>query len=57
MKILLLIWFFISLVNLTVWGILEATVGGIHPWWLYVAVPPGAVLGALYAIGIGRPRR
>jgi hypothetical protein len=57
MKVLLIIWFCVSLVNLTVWGILESTVGDIHPWWLYVAVPPGAVLGTLYAIGVGRPRR
>ncbi|RBY97342.1 hypothetical protein DQ237_04985 [Blastococcus sp. TF02-8] len=56
MKVLTTIWLCISLVNLVVWGILELTVGGIHPWWLYVAGPPGAVLGTLYALGIGRPR-
>ncbi|RBY92154.1 DUF1707 domain-containing protein [Blastococcus sp. TBT05-19] len=55
MKVLTIIWLCISLVNLVIWGILELTVGGIHPWWLYVAGPPGAVLGTLYAIGIGRP--
>ncbi len=36
---------------------IRATVGGVHPWFLYVALPPGAVLGLLYAIGIGRPPR
>ena len=56
MKVLTIIWLCISLVNLVVWGILELTVGGVHPWWLYVAAPPGAVLGTLYALGIGRPR-
>lgn len=56
MKVLTIIWLCISLVNLVIWGILELTVGDIHPWWLYVAGPPGAVLGTLYAIGIGRPR-
>jgi hypothetical protein len=40
-----------------VWGIVEYTVGSVHPWFLYVALPPGAVLGILYALGIGRPRR
>ncbi|TYP88067.1 DUF1707 SHOCT-like domain-containing protein [Blastococcus xanthinilyticus] len=55
MKVLTTIWLCISLVNLVLWGILELTVGGIHPWWLYVALPPGAVLGTLYAIGVGRP--
>lgn len=57
MKVLTVVWLCIGLVNLVVWGILELTVGGVHPWWLYVAAPPGAVLGTLYAIGIGRPRR
>ena len=55
MKVLAIVWLCISLVNLLVWGILEVTVGGIHPWWLYVALPPGAVLGMLYVAGIGRP--
>ncbi|MGY1724865.1 DUF1707 SHOCT-like domain-containing protein [Blastococcus sp. SYSU DS0533] len=57
MKVLTIVWLCLGLVNLAVWGILEATVGGIHPWWLYVVLPPGAVLGTLYAIGIGRPGR
>jgi hypothetical protein len=57
MKVLTIIWLCISVVNLLVWGILELTVGDVHPWWLYVALPPGAVLGTLYAIGIGRPQR
>ncbi|WP_346620602.1 DUF1707 domain-containing protein [Blastococcus montanus] len=57
MKVLIIIWLCAGLVNLLVWSILEATVEGIHPWWLYVALPPGAVLGVLYAIGIGRPQR
>ncbi|MCF6734775.1 DUF1707 domain-containing protein [Blastococcus sp. KM273129] len=57
MKVLTTVWLCLSLVNLAVWGILELTVGGVHPWWLYVAVPPGAVLGALHAIGTGRPDR
>ncbi|RZU33653.1 DUF1707 SHOCT-like domain-containing protein [Blastococcus saxobsidens] len=56
MKVLTINWVCVSLVNLVVWGILELTVGGVHPWWLYVAAPPGAVLGTLSAIGIGRPR-
>ena len=56
MKVLTIIWLCASLVNLVVWGILEATIGGVHPWWLFVALPPGAVLGTLYAIGIGRPK-
>ncbi|HEV7872285.1 MAG TPA: hypothetical protein VGO95_13590 [Modestobacter sp.] len=33
-----------------------ATGNVLHPWWRYVAGPPGAVPGVLYAAGIGRPR-
>jgi len=43
-------------VNFAIWAtICLATGQFIHPWWLYVAAPPGAVLGVLYAFGIGRP--
>ena len=43
-------------VNFAIWAtICLATGEFIHPWWLYVAAPPGAVLGTLYAAGIGRP--
>ena len=44
--------------NFAIWAtICLATGEFIHPWWLYVAAPPGAVLGVLYAAGIGRPNR
>jgi Domain of unknown function (DUF1707) len=43
-------------VNFAIWAIVSLTTGEfVHPWWLYVAAPPGAVLGVLYAAGIGRP--
>ena len=43
-------------VNVAIWAaICLATGSFIHPWWLYVAAPPAAVLGTLYAFGIGRP--
>ena len=39
-----------------IWAIVSLTTGSlVHPWWLYVAAPPGAILGVLYAAGIGRP--
>ena len=42
---------------LVVWATVSVATGDfLHPWWLYVAGPPGAVLGVLYAAGIGRPR-
>ena len=42
--------------NFAIWAtICLATGEFVHPWWLYVAAPPGAVLGTLYAFGVGRP--
>ena len=44
-------------VNFAIWATVCLATGDlIHPWWLYVAAPPGAVLGVLYAAGIGRPQ-
>ncbi len=58
MQVLTILWITLTLVNLTAWGILTATVSdAIYPWWLWVAGPPGVVLLVLYAVGIGRPRR
>jgi hypothetical protein len=57
MRILTIIWACAVAVNLVVWATVSLATGEfIHPWWLYVAGPPGAVLGVLYAAGIGRPR-
>lgn len=58
MQVLTIIWVALTMVNVTAWGIISATVGeSIYPWWLWVAGPPGVVLAVLYAAGIGRPRR
>jgi hypothetical protein len=57
MRVLTLVWLIAVMVNLTAWGIVALTAEVVHPWWLWVAGPPGAVLGVLYASGIGRPRR
>ena len=44
-------------VNLAIWATVYLATGQVlHPWWLYVAAPPGAILGVLYAAGIGRPQ-
>jgi hypothetical protein len=57
MRILTIIWACVVAVNLVIWGTVSLATGQfVHPWWLYVAGPPGAVLGVLYAAGIGRPR-
>jgi hypothetical protein len=57
MRVLTIIWACIVAINVTVWATVSLATGQfLHPWWLYVAGPPGAVLGVLYAVGIGRPR-
>ena len=58
MRVLTIVWASVVAVNLVVWGIVSGTVGElVHPWWVWVAGPPGAVLAVLYASGIGRPER
>ncbi len=56
MRVLTIVWACAVAVNLVVWATVSLATGEfLHPWWLYVAGPPGAVLGVLYAAGIGRP--
>jgi hypothetical protein len=57
MRVLTIIWGSLAAVNLMIWGLLALTVDVVYPWWLWVALPPGAVLAVLYAAGIGRPPR
>ncbi|MEU5989769.1 DUF1707 domain-containing protein [Spirillospora sp. NPDC047418] len=37
-------WATVSAINFTVWLIVLVTVGGVYPWWIWVAGPWGAVL-------------
>lgn len=56
MRVLTIVWASLVVTNLVIWGIVALTTGEpIYPWWVWVAGPPGAVLGVLYAAGIGRP--
>jgi hypothetical protein len=58
MRVLTVIWASIAAVNLALWGLIVLTTGtAVHPWWVWVAVPPGAALLVLYLSGIGRPPR
>jgi hypothetical protein len=58
MRVLTIIWACAVALNLVVWGTVSLATGQfLHPWWLYVAGPPGAVLAVLYGFGIGRPER
>ncbi len=56
MRLLSIVFGSIAAVNLVIWGLLVLTTGEwIHPWWVWVAAPPAAVLLVLYFSGIGRP--
>jgi hypothetical protein len=50
LKVLGTIWLSVSVLNFALW-LLVSLLGGeglVHPWFLWVAVPPGAVLGVLW---------
>ncbi|MFJ6671061.1 DUF1707 domain-containing protein [Actinosynnema sp. NPDC091369] len=50
LKVLTTIWMSVSALNLALW-LLVSLLGGdglVHPWFLWVAVPPGAVLGVIW---------
>ncbi|TWF77064.1 uncharacterized protein DUF1707 [Pseudonocardia hierapolitana] len=58
MRVLTIVWSSLAAVNFVVWGLIGLTAGHfLHPWWVWVAVPPGIALAVLYVAGIGRPRR
>lgn len=57
MRVLTIIWASLSAVNLVVWMLVGVSAQFVHPWWLWVAAPPGAVLAVLYVAGVGRPQR
>jgi Domain of unknown function (DUF1707) len=58
MWVLTIVWASLAAVNFAVWGLIAVSTGNfIHPWWLWVTVPPGAALAVLYAAGVGRPSR
>lgn len=58
MRVLTIVWGSLAAVNFVVWGLIAVTTGHfLHPWWVWVAVPPGIALAVLYVAGIGRPPR
>lgn len=49
LRVLGTIWLSVSVLNAVIWGLVCLTTGHlIYPWWLWVAVPPGAVLGVIW---------
>ena len=57
LRVLSTIWLCAFVINVVVWLLVSLTSGEfVHPWPVWL-LPSAAVLGTLYAIGIGRPRR
>ncbi|KOX22942.1 hypothetical protein ADK67_22345 [Saccharothrix sp. NRRL B-16348] len=50
LKVLSTIWLSVSVLNFALWLLVSLLAGEglVHPWFLWVAVPPGAVLGVLW---------
>jgi hypothetical protein len=50
LKVLTTIWLSVSALNLALWLLVSVLgdEGLVHPWFLWVAVPPGAVLGVIW---------
>jgi hypothetical protein len=49
LRIVTLAWAAITLIHFTIWSLTSIIGGGLdYPWWLWFAVPPGIVLGALW---------
>ena len=56
LRVLSTIWLCAFSINVVVWVLVSLTRGEFtHPWPVWM-LPSAAVLGTLYAIGIGRPR-
>lgn len=56
LRVLNIIWLSVTVLNVVIWGLVCLTIGElIYPWWLWIAVPPGVVLGTLWiTLGPGR---
>jgi len=52
LRIVTLIWAAITLIHFTIWALVCIIGGGLHsPWWLWIALPPGALIGAVWWAG------
>lgn len=58
LRVLNTIWLSILAVNLVIWGLVCLTTGHlIYPWWLWLAVPGGALGVLWWRVGGGRDAR
>ena len=49
LRVATIVWAAITLIHFTIWALVSIIGGGIdQPWWLYVALPPGLVLGLFW---------
>jgi hypothetical protein len=52
LRIATLIWAAITLIHFTIWVLACIISGGMqNPWWLWIALPPGVVIGAAWWAG------
>jgi hypothetical protein len=52
LRIATLIWAAITQIHFTIWALACIVSGGLlSPWWLWIALPSGAVLGAAWWAG------
>nr|WP_198151393.1 DUF1707 domain-containing protein [Kibdelosporangium sp. MJ126-NF4] len=57
MAVLTAIWLSISAINLVIWLVVSVTTFElVYPWFIWPLLPPGAVLGVLWWLGVGRTR-
>lgn len=56
MLVLTIIWACLGAANFAVWGLLALTLdSSVYPWWLWVVLPPGSILGVLWWFVLWRP--
>ncbi|MCE7005755.1 DUF1707 domain-containing protein [Kibdelosporangium philippinense] len=57
MRVLTAIWLSVSAINLVIWLMVSLiSLDPAYPWFLWPMLPPGAVLGVLWWLGVGRTR-
>ncbi|RSM69801.1 DUF1707 domain-containing protein [Kibdelosporangium aridum] len=57
MRVLTAIWLSVSVINLVIWLMVSLiNFDPAYPWFLWPMLPPGAVLGVLWWLGVGRTR-
>jgi hypothetical protein len=49
LRIATFLWAGVTLIHFTIWALVCIIGGGLgSPWWLWIAIPPGVVIGACW---------